>query len=247
MSATRVKTLTAAMRGNPDWQAVLDLILKEFNCQTGTLHKWHDLHAMLELICHRGIPRELMDKIERIPMGKGIAGAAAERMEPVSMCNLQTDTTGVARPKAKKTSVGGNIAVPIDMGGLGARSSPRPPASPPQQPTSRPRPIISPSPPAKPTEASTSSSAPSRSAPIKPSRARSPRASTQPTPAAVTSLTSTLPPGSSSPTTSPQTTSTTTASGPHGPNAAGRTATPTSGTWARKKAASITSATPLQS
>jgi putative methionine-R-sulfoxide reductase with GAF domain len=60
----------------------------------------------------------MMDKIERIPMGKGIAGAAAERMEPVSMCNLQTDTTGVARPKAKKTNVGGNIAVPIDMGGL---------------------------------------------------------------------------------------------------------------------------------
>jgi signal transduction protein with GAF and PtsI domain len=118
MSATRVKTITAAMRGNPDWQAVLDLILKEFNCQTGTLHKWHELHAMLELICHRGIPRELMNKIERIPMGKGIAGAAAERMEPVSMCNLQSDTSGVARPKAKKTSVGGNIAVPIDMGGL---------------------------------------------------------------------------------------------------------------------------------
>lgn len=28
------------------------------------------------------------------------------------------DNSGVARPKAKKTSVGGSIAVPIDMGGL---------------------------------------------------------------------------------------------------------------------------------
>ena len=113
----RVKKINIAMRGNPDWQAVLDLILKEFDCQTGTLHKWHDLHAMLELICHRGIPRELMNKVESIPMGKGIAGTAAERMEPVQICNLQTDKT-VAKPGAKKTKVGGSIAVPIDLGGL---------------------------------------------------------------------------------------------------------------------------------
>lgn len=113
----RVKKINTAMRGNPDWQAVLDLILKEFDCQTGTLHKWHDLHAMLELICHRGIPRELMNKVESIPMGKGIAGTAAERMEPVQICNLQTDKT-VAKPGAKKTKVGGSIAVPIDLGGL---------------------------------------------------------------------------------------------------------------------------------
>ncbi len=106
------------MRGNPDWQAVLDLILKEFDCQTGTLHKWHDLHAMLELVCHRGIPREMMNKVESIPMGKGIAGTAAERMEPVQICNLQADKSGVAKPGARKTKVGGSVAVPIDLGGL---------------------------------------------------------------------------------------------------------------------------------
>ena len=114
----RIKTINAAMRGNPDWQKVLELILTQFDCQTGTLHQWSDLRAMLELVAHRGIPRELMDKVERIPMGKGIAGAAAERMEPVQICNLQNDTTGTARPAAKKTKVGGSIAVPIDMSGL---------------------------------------------------------------------------------------------------------------------------------
>lgn len=106
------------MRGNPDWQKVLDVILQAFDCQTGTLHKWNDLHYVLDLVADRGIPRELMDKIERIPMGKGIAGQAAERMEPVQICNLQNDTSGVARPRAKKTQVGGSVAVPIDMGGL---------------------------------------------------------------------------------------------------------------------------------
>jgi L-methionine (R)-S-oxide reductase len=118
MTSERLKTVNAAMRGNPDWQKVLDIILQTYGCQTGTLHKWDDLRAMLELVAHRGIPRELMDKVERIPMGKGIAGAAAERMEPVQICNLQTDTSGVARPRAKKTQVGGSVAVPIDMGGL---------------------------------------------------------------------------------------------------------------------------------
>ena len=45
-------------------------------------------------------------------MGKGIAGAAAQRLEPVELCNLQTDTSGVAKPGAKQTNVQGSLAVP---------------------------------------------------------------------------------------------------------------------------------------
>ncbi len=106
------------MQGYPDWQNVLEVILKEFACQTGTLHQWVDLHQMLEIIAHAGIPDDLRDKVERIPLGKGIAGTAAERMEPVQICNLQTDRSGVAKPAAKKTKVGGSIAVPVEFGGL---------------------------------------------------------------------------------------------------------------------------------
>jgi L-methionine (R)-S-oxide reductase len=39
-------------------------------------------------------------------------------MEPVQICNLQTDRSGVAKPAAKKTKVGGSIAVPVEFGGL---------------------------------------------------------------------------------------------------------------------------------
>lgn len=46
-------------------------------------------------------------------MGKGIAGAAAERQQPVELCNLQTDTSGVAKPGAKITQVQGSLAVPM--------------------------------------------------------------------------------------------------------------------------------------
>ena len=50
-------------------------------------------------------------------MGKGIAGVAAERLAPVEMCNLQTDTSGVAKPGAKQTQVQGTLAVPVLDGG----------------------------------------------------------------------------------------------------------------------------------
>ena len=54
-----------------------------------------------------------MDKISTIPFGKGIAGAAAERGEPVELCNLQQDLGGVAKPDARKTGVSGSLAVPV--------------------------------------------------------------------------------------------------------------------------------------
>jgi len=54
-----------------------------------------------------------MDRVRRIPIGKGMAGLAAERREPVQMCNLQTDTSGDAKPGAKLTQMKGSIAVPM--------------------------------------------------------------------------------------------------------------------------------------
>ncbi len=116
--SNRLKTIATEMKGYPDWQKVLEVILSEFECQTGTLHQWVDLHQMLEIVADSGVPADVRTKIERIPLGKGIAGTAAERMEPVQICNLQTDRTGVAKPAAKKTKVGGSIAVPVEFGGL---------------------------------------------------------------------------------------------------------------------------------
>ena len=52
-------------------------------------------------------------------MGKGIAGQAAAQNRPVTICNLQSDTSGVARPGAKQTGVGGARCVPVhDTGQL---------------------------------------------------------------------------------------------------------------------------------
>jgi putative methionine-R-sulfoxide reductase with GAF domain len=54
--------------------------------------------------------------IEKIPVGKGIAGLAVERKAPVDLCNLQTDQSGAARPGARQTGVKGSICVPLMAG-----------------------------------------------------------------------------------------------------------------------------------
>jgi len=83
----------------------------EFGCQTGTLHRAEG--QLLFLVCQLGVPEMLIDKIAKIPFGKGIAGVAAESKDAVELCNLQQDLGGVAKEDARKTGVSGSLAVPI--------------------------------------------------------------------------------------------------------------------------------------
>lgn len=100
-----------------DWEMVLSTIISEFGCTTGTLHSFDKYSQHLLLMAQQGIPDFLLPKMSEIPLGKGMAGIAAERKKPVEMCNLQTDDTGVARPAAKETKVEGSIAVPMLLDG----------------------------------------------------------------------------------------------------------------------------------
>jgi L-methionine (R)-S-oxide reductase len=88
----------------------LQAALDHFSCQAGTWHKVS--HGTLHLLAARNIPPTVLTLIQEVPVGKGIAGLAAERMEPVSLCNLQTDESGQARPQAKATGMEGSLAVP---------------------------------------------------------------------------------------------------------------------------------------
>lgn len=94
----------------------LKQILATFHSETGTLHSLDSEKQLLHLIAQVGLPPFMLDVVKVIPVGKGIAGATAERGEPVTMCNLQTDTSGVAKPGAKQTGVGGALCVPIRTG-----------------------------------------------------------------------------------------------------------------------------------
>lgn len=100
-----------------DWKQLLTDTITAFDCTTGTIHTLDPDTQLLMLRAMQGIPEFLLPKMSQIPIGKGMAGIAAERLKPVEMCNLQTDESGVARPAAKETKVEGSIAAPMLLDG----------------------------------------------------------------------------------------------------------------------------------
>ncbi len=94
-------------------QQVVAEIAGYFKARTCTFHRAMKADKILELIAQVGLPDHIAEIAGRIPFGKGMAGICAARREPVTMCNLQTDDTGVARPSAKDTKVEGAVVVPL--------------------------------------------------------------------------------------------------------------------------------------
>ena len=95
----------------------LTLILKHLNSETGTIHRLDPAKQELLLAAQIGLPPALLNVVSVIPVGKGIAGQTVAQGKPVSICNIQTDQSGVAKPGAKQTGVGGALSVPMRAGG----------------------------------------------------------------------------------------------------------------------------------
>jgi L-methionine (R)-S-oxide reductase len=92
-------------------QEALEAIISRFGADTGTIHLVEN--GVLILRAQVGVPAQVLQIVGKVPIGKGMAGMAAERNEPVSHCNIQVDTTGDVREGAKHTGVGGAVVVPI--------------------------------------------------------------------------------------------------------------------------------------
>ena len=93
------------------WQIALEATLEMFAADAGTLHLMEG--QALVLVAHVGMPDSLIPTIERVPVGKGMAGLAAQRNLPVDSCDIQTDATGDVMPGARATSLQGALAVPM--------------------------------------------------------------------------------------------------------------------------------------
>ena len=102
---------------NNSFDELLRDTLVRFNSETGTIHRLDESAQLLHLVAHAGLPPQLLDVVKTIPVGKGIAGETVAKNRPVTICNLQTDDSGVARPGAKQTGVGGAVCVPVRIGG----------------------------------------------------------------------------------------------------------------------------------
>lgn len=101
-------------------QRALDAVAEGFAAVTATLHATDPRsdpdHPDLLAVADRGIPEAVRVHTRFIPFGKGMAGICVERRAPVTVCNLQTDTSGVVRPGARETGVAGAIVVPVFHG-----------------------------------------------------------------------------------------------------------------------------------
>ena len=59
------------------------------------------------------IPPKVVEVTQRIPHGKGMAGLALSRDEPVQTCNLKADESGDVRPGAKAVNANAAVALPV--------------------------------------------------------------------------------------------------------------------------------------
>lgn len=108
-------SVTATVR-SADAEAALARIIAQMQADSGTIHLL-GADGLLHLeAASAGMPEAVLAVIKTIPVGKGMAGLAVERREPVNACNIQTDTSGDVRPGARATGLAGAIVVPIFRG-----------------------------------------------------------------------------------------------------------------------------------
>ncbi len=95
------------------WSAALAAVVARMNADSGTIHVMEEDGALHLRAASAGIPERVIDIVRTVPVGKGLAGLAAERKLPVTICNIQTDTSGDVRPGARATGLEGAIALPM--------------------------------------------------------------------------------------------------------------------------------------
>jgi GAF domain-containing protein len=113
MDAHALLTDVGAAARAGELERALRLAIEGLAAETGTLHLLREDGNLHLAAAGGGMPPPVLDVIRVIPVGKGMAGLAAERRAPVTACNLQTDTSGDVRPGAKATGLEGAICVPI--------------------------------------------------------------------------------------------------------------------------------------
>lgn len=108
--------IKAAAQQN-DCQRLLELTIRHFAAESGTVHLLGPDGLLHLKAMSPPLPEPVLKIVQRIPVGKGMAGLAVERKAAVTACNIQTDTTGDVRPGARLTGMEGAIVVPVMRGG----------------------------------------------------------------------------------------------------------------------------------
>jgi hypothetical protein len=89
----------------------LSRFLERYGGIAGTVHL--QANKELQLVASVNIPPKVQELTARIPKGKGMAGLAWARGEPVQTCNLKTDSSGDVRPGARAVDAQAAVALPV--------------------------------------------------------------------------------------------------------------------------------------
>ena len=92
-------------------QVWLAEFLKAAGGVAGTVHLHQD--GGLRLAAAVNIPPKVQEIVAWVPNGKGMAGLALQRGEPVQTCNLKEDQSGAVKPGAKAVDAQAAIAMPV--------------------------------------------------------------------------------------------------------------------------------------
>src|SRR5689334_16963511 len=92
-------------------QQWLESLIAQLDAFAGTVHvqRGDDLY----LTATHNIPPPVIAIVAHVPHGKGMAGVAQVKKQPVQTCNLQTDETGNIKPGAKAVDAQAAIALPV--------------------------------------------------------------------------------------------------------------------------------------
>lgn len=96
---------------NPAHQQFLESLLERLGGVAGTVHEQRG--DDLFLTAARNIPPPVVAVVAHVPHGKGMAGVAQVKKQPVQTCNLQTDDSGTIKPGAKAVGAQAAIALPV--------------------------------------------------------------------------------------------------------------------------------------
>ena len=103
----------AALTSGDALNEALRVTIEHFHTESGTIHLLEPDGVLHLKAASQSIPPVVRQTVMLVPVGKGMAGLAVERKQPVSVCNLQTDASGDVRPGAKATGMEGAIVVPM--------------------------------------------------------------------------------------------------------------------------------------
>jgi L-methionine (R)-S-oxide reductase len=103
--------MTAEVAGNDPLTSWLRSWIRANGGIAGTIHGREG--DQLQLRAQMNIPPRVLEATRTISRGKGMAGLAWQRDQPVQTCNLQADESGDVRPGAKAVDASAAVAIPV--------------------------------------------------------------------------------------------------------------------------------------